>query len=56
MRNKVQVVLELTNYATKKSKDVAQVHVSNSENKINFIASKIDVDQLDINKLILHVV
>ena len=44
IRDKVERVLDLSNYATKKALDLAA--------KKNFIALKAEVHKLDINKLV----
>ena len=52
IRDKVKVVLDLSNYATKKKLDHATVvDTSDLAAKNDFIASKAEVDKLDINKL-----
>ena len=52
IRSKVKVVLELTNYATKKELDHAPgVDTSDLAAKKGFIALKAEVDKLNINKL-----
>ena len=51
VRNKVKVVLDLSNYATKKElKHATGVDTSDLAAK-DFIALKAEVDKLDINKL-----
>ena len=45
IRDKVQVVLDLTNHATKKELDL-ETQLA----KVDFIALKAEVDKLDINK------
>ena len=52
IRHQVKVVLDLTNYATKKLKDATGVDTSNLAVKSDFIALKADVVKLDINKLV----
>ena len=52
IRHKVKVVLDLTNYATKKLKDATGVDTSNLAVKSDFIALKADFVKLDINKLV----
>ena len=53
IRDKVKVVLDLSNYATKKELDHATgVDTSDLAAKKDFIALKAEVDKLDINKLI----
>ena len=53
IRKKVKVVLDLTNYATKKELDHATgVDTSDLAAKKDFIALKAEVDKLDINKLV----
>ena len=50
--DKVKVVLDLSNYATKKELDHATgVDTSDLAAKKDFIALKVEVDKLDINKL-----
>ena len=50
-RNKVKVVLGLSNYVTKKIEHPASVDTSDLAAKKDFIALKAEVDELDINKL-----
>ena len=51
IRKKVKVVLDLSNYVTKKELDhVSGVDTSDLAAKKGFIALKVDVDKLDINK------
>ena len=53
IRDKVKIVLDLSNYATKKELDHAiGVDTSDLAAKIDFIALKSEVDKLDINKLV----
>ena len=53
IRDKVKVVLDLSNHATKKELDhTTGVDTSDLAAKKNFIALKAEVDKLDINKLI----
>ena len=53
IRDKVKVVLELSNYATKKElNDVIGVNISNVAGKRNCTASKGEVDKLHINELV----
>ena len=53
IRDKVKVVLDLSNYATKKELDHATgVDTSDLAAKKDFIALKAEVDKLDINKLV----
>ena len=53
LRDKVNVVLDLSNYATKKELDHATgVDTSYLTAKKDFTASKAEVDKLDINKLV----
>ena len=53
IRNKVKIVLDLPNYATKKElMDTKCVDKSNLAAKCDFIALKAEVDKLDINKLV----
>ena len=53
IRKKVKVVLDLSNYVTKKELDhVSGVDTSDLAAKKGFIALKVDVDKLDINKLV----
>ena len=52
IRDKVKVVLDLSNYATKKELEHATGNdTSDLSAKKNFIALKAEVDELDINKL-----
>ena len=51
--DKVKVVLDLTNYATKKELEHASgVDTSDLDAKKDFIALKAEVDKLNINKLV----
>ena len=51
--DKVKVVLDLSNYATKKELDHAtSVDTSDFVAKKDFIALKSEVDKLDVNKLV----
>ena len=51
--DKLKVVLDLSNYATKKKLDYATgVDTSDLATKKDFIALKAEVDKLDINKLV----
>ena len=53
VRDKFKVVLNLSNYATKKELDHATgVDTSNSTAKKDFIALEAEVDKLDINKFL----
>ena len=53
IRDKVKVVLDLSNYASKKELDHATgVGTSHLAAKKHFIALKVEVDKLGINKLI----
>ena len=53
IRDKLKVVLDLSNYATKKKLDYATgVDTSDLATKKDFIALKAEVDKLDINKLV----
>ena len=52
IRDKIEVVLGLSNYATKNIKDATGVDTSNLAAKIDVIALKTEVDNLDINKLV----
>ena len=53
IRDKVKVVLHLTNYATKKELDhAAGVNASDLASKNDFIILKAEADKLDINKLV----
>ena len=53
IRDKVKVVLDLSNYAIKKELDyAARIDTSDLAAKKDFIALKAEVDKLDINKLI----
>ena len=52
IRDKVKLVLHLSNYATKKELDHATgVDIFDLTAEKDFIALKTEVDQLDINKL-----
>ena len=51
IRDNVKVVLDLSNYATKKEADYAtDVNISDLAFKKGFIALKAEVDKLDFNK------
>ena len=53
MRDKVEIVLDLSNYATKKELELAiGVDTSLSAPKQDSIALKVEVEKLDINKLV----
>ena len=53
IRDKVKVVLDLSNYATKKELDHATgFDTSDLAAKKDFMALKAEVDKLDINKLV----
>ena len=53
IQDKVKVVLDLSNYATKKELDYATgVDTSDLAAKKDFIALKDEVDKLDINNLV----
>ena len=53
IRDKIKVVLDLSNYATKKELDHATgIDSSDLATKKGFIALKAEVDKLDINKLV----
>ena len=53
IRDKVKVVLDLTNYATKKDLDYATgVDTSDVTAKKDFIVLKAEVDKLDINEMV----
>ena len=53
IREKVKVVLDLSNYATKKELEYATgIDTSDLAAKKDFIAFKAEVDKLDINELI----
>ena len=53
IRHKIKVVLDLSNYATKKELDHATgIDTSDLATKKGFIALKAEVDKLDINKLV----
>ena len=53
MRDKVKVVLDLPNYATKKELEHATgVDTSDLAAKKDFVALKAEVDKLDFNKLV----
>ena len=57
IRDKVKVVLDLPNYATKKELDHATgVDRSDLAAKKDFIALKAEADKIDINKLMFHLV
>ena len=52
IKDKVKVVLDLSNYATKKQSEYAtDINTSDLSAKKDFIALKAEVDKLDINKL-----
>ena len=52
-KDKVKVVLDLSNYATKKELNYATgLDGSNLAGKSDFIALKADVEKLDINELV----
>ena len=50
-RNKVKVVLDLTNYATKNNQNMLKVLIHLTQLVKKFIASKAEFGKLDINKL-----
>ena len=50
-RNKVKVVLDLTNYATKNNQNMLKVLIHLIQLLKKFIASKAEFGKLDINKL-----
>ena len=52
IRDKVKVVLELSNYGTKKLEHATVVDTSDLVTKKYFIALKPEADKLDINKLV----
>ena len=53
IRDKLKAVLDLTNYATKKELDHAKVvDTSDLVAKKDFAALKVEVDKLDIDKLV----
>ena len=53
MRFKVKVVLDLSNFATKKEFEHSiGIETSDSADKKDFISLKAEVDKLDINKLV----
>ena len=53
IRDKVKVVLDLSNYATKKEKELAKgKDASDLAAEKDFVASKAEVDKLDIVKLV----
>ena len=53
IRDKVKVVLDLSNYATKKEFNLAtDVDTSDLDANKDFIALKVEIDKLDINKLV----
>ena len=52
IKDKVKVVLDLSNYATKKQSEYAtDINTSDLSAKKDFITLKAEVDKLDINKL-----
>ena len=52
-KDKVKVVLDLSNYATKKELNYATgLDASNLAGKSDFIALKAEVEKLDINELV----
>ena len=53
IKDKVKVVLDLSNYAIKdKLNDAADVDTSNLAAKSNFVVLKSEVEKLDINKFV----
>ena len=53
IRDKVKVVLDLSNYAIKKELDhVTSIDTSDLAAKKDFVALKVEVDKLDVNKLV----
>ena len=53
IRDKVKVVLDLSNYATKKELDhIIDLDTSDLADEKDFIDLKSEVDELDINKLV----
>ena len=57
IRDKVKVVLDLTNCATKKELEHATgIDTSDLAAKKDFIALKVEADKLDINKLMFQLV
>ena len=53
IRDKVKVVLDLSNYATKKELDhTIDLETSDLADEKDFIDLKSEVDELDINKLV----
>ena len=53
IRDKVKVVLDFSNYATKKELEHAtRIDTSDLSNKKDFIPLKAEVDKLNINKLV----
>ena len=57
VRDKVKVVLDLSNYPTKKElKDATSVDISDLAAKRDFIALKAEVEKLDFNMLIFQLV
>ena len=53
IKNKIKVILNLSNYATKKKlKNAASVETSDLAAKKDFIALKSEVDKLEINKFV----
>ena len=54
INNKIKIVLNSTNYATKKeSEGVAGVYTSNLAAIRDFVAMKAEVDKLDIKNLLM---
>ena len=53
IRNKIKIALDLSSYATKKELEhAAGTDTSDLAAKKDFIASKAEVDKLDINELV----
>ena len=50
IRNKVKLLLDLSNYATKNLNDATGIDTPNFAAKRDFIALKAEVDKLGINK------
>ena len=52
IRDKVKVILDLSNYATKKNNHTTGIDTSILDAKKYIIASKAEVGKVDINKLV----
>ena len=52
IKDKVKVVLDLSNYAIKDKLNAADVDTSNLAAKSNFVVLKSEVEKLDINKFV----